>query len=30
MDVQEYVQKPVSPVDLIRRVERLLAMKKHA
>lgn len=30
MDVQEYVQKPVAPVDLIRRVEKLLAMRSHA
>jgi two-component system alkaline phosphatase synthesis response regulator PhoP len=30
MDVQEYIQKPVAPVDLIRRVEKLLGLKNHA
>ncbi|MGW8317675.1 MAG: response regulator [Candidatus Promineifilaceae bacterium] len=30
MDVQEYVQKPVKPGELIRRVERLLKLKDHA
>ena len=30
MDVQEYIQKPVAPVDLIRRVEKLLALRSNA
>lgn len=30
MDVQEYVQKPVMPTELIRRVEKLLALESHA
>jgi CheY-like chemotaxis protein len=30
MDVQQYIQKPVAPVELIRRVEKLLAKKSHA
>ncbi|GMQ77978.1 MAG: hypothetical protein BMS9Abin02_0470 [Anaerolineae bacterium] len=30
MDVQQYIQKPVAPVKLIRRVEKLLAKKSHA
>ena len=30
MDVQEYIQKPVAPSDLIRRVERLLGLRSHA
>jgi two-component system alkaline phosphatase synthesis response regulator PhoP len=29
MDVQEYVQKPVTPSELIRRVEKLLGLKSH-
>ncbi len=30
MEVQEYIQKPVSPVELIRRVEKLLKVERHA
>ena len=30
MDVQEYIQKPVAPSDLIRRVEKLLGLRSHA
>lgn len=30
MDVQEYIQKPVKPVELIRRVDKLLTAKSHA
>lgn len=30
MDVQEYVQKPVMPGELIRRVEKLLKLTSHA
>ncbi len=30
MDVQQYIQKPVAPVELIRRVEKLLTKKSHA
>jgi two-component system alkaline phosphatase synthesis response regulator PhoP len=30
MDVQDYVQKPVMPSDLIRCVERLLKERRHA
>ncbi len=29
MDVQQYVQKPVTPVDLLKRVEKLLKSKSH-
>lgn len=30
MDVQEYIQKPVTPSELIRRVEILLGLRSHA
>jgi two-component system alkaline phosphatase synthesis response regulator PhoP len=30
MDVQEYIQKPVAPSALIRRVEKLLGLGSHA
>ena len=30
MDVQEYIQKPVAPVELIRQVEKMLARKNDA
>ena len=30
MDVQEYIQKPVTPSELIRRVETLLGLRSHA
>ena len=30
MEVQQYIQKPVAPVELIRRVEKLLKVEKHA
>ena len=30
MDVQEYIQKPVTPSELIRRVEKLLGLRSHA
>ena len=30
MDVQEYIQKPVTPSELIRRVEKLLGFRSHA
>lgn len=30
MDVQEYIQKPVTPSELIRRVETLLGLRNHA
>ncbi len=30
MDVQQYIQKPVAPVELIRRVEKLLTKESHA
>ena len=30
MDVQEYIQKPVAPVQLIRQVEKMLAQKNDA
>ncbi len=30
MEVQEYIQKPVAPVELIRRVEKLLQVERHA
>ena len=30
MDVQEYIQKPVMPAELIRRVESLLRLERHA
>jgi len=30
MDVQAYIQKPVSPSELIRRVEKLLGLSGHA
>ena len=29
MDVQEYIQKPVTPSELIRRVETLLGLRSH-
>jgi CheY-like chemotaxis protein len=29
MDVQQYVQKPVMPADLLQRVEKLLKAKSH-
>jgi CheY-like chemotaxis protein len=29
MDVQEYIQKPVAPSELIRRVEKLLGLRSH-
>jgi len=30
MEVQEYIQKPVKPIELLRRVEKLLQIKDHA
>ena len=30
MDVQEYIQKPVTPSKLIQRVETLLGLRSHA
>lgn len=30
MDVQQYVQKPVTPSDLLKRVEHLLGQRSHA
>jgi CheY-like chemotaxis protein len=30
MEVQQYIQKPVAPVELIRRVEKLLKAERHA
>jgi two-component system alkaline phosphatase synthesis response regulator PhoP len=30
MDVQQYMQKPVMPVELIRRVENMLKAQSHA
>lgn len=30
MDVQEYIQKPIAPTELIRRVEKMLKVKNHA
>ena len=30
MDVQQYIQKPVMPVELIRRVENMLKAERHA
>ena len=30
MDVQQYIQKPVMPAELIRRVENMLKAKNHA
>jgi two-component system alkaline phosphatase synthesis response regulator PhoP len=30
MEVQEYIQKPVAPTELIRRVEKLLQVNRHA
>ena len=30
MDVQQYIQKPVAPSELIRRVEKLLGFRSHA
>lgn len=30
MDIQAYIQKPVSPSELIRRVEKLLGLSGHA
>ena len=30
MDVQQYIQKPVAPSELIRRVEKLLGHRNHA
>ena len=30
MDVQEYLQKPIAPSELIRRVENLLGLRSHA
>jgi CheY-like chemotaxis protein len=30
MDVQEYIQKPIAPSELIRRVEKLLGLGSHA
>ncbi len=30
MDVQEYIQKPVAPAELIRRVGKMLQVKSHA
>jgi CheY-like chemotaxis protein len=29
MDIQDYVQKPVMPSDLIRRVDKLLGVRSH-
>ncbi|MGB3714550.1 MAG: response regulator [Candidatus Promineifilaceae bacterium] len=30
MDVQEYIQKPVAPSELIRQVEKILGLRNHA
>ena len=30
MEVQEYIQKPVKPIELLRRVEKLLQITDHA
>jgi CheY-like chemotaxis protein len=30
MDVQEYIQKPIAPTELIRRVEKMLKVTSHA
>lgn len=30
MDVQEYIQKPIAPTELIRRVEKMLKVKNRA
>lgn len=30
MDVQEYIQKPIAPTELIRRVEKMLQETNHA
>jgi len=30
MEVQQYIQKPVAPAELIRRVEKLLKVERHA
>jgi two-component system alkaline phosphatase synthesis response regulator PhoP len=30
MDVQEYIQKPIAPTELIRRVEKMLQVTSHA
>jgi CheY-like chemotaxis protein len=30
MDVQEYIQKPIAPTELIRRVEKMLQVTNHA
>ena len=30
MEVQEYIQKPVMPTELIRRVQNLLKLESHA
>ena len=30
MDVQEYIQKPIAPTELIRLVEKMLQVTKHA
>jgi CheY-like chemotaxis protein len=30
MDVQQYIQKPVMPAELIRRVESMLKVNRHA
>jgi len=30
MDVQQYIQKPVMPAELIRRVENMLKVTRHA
>lgn len=29
MDVQEYIQKPIAPAELIRRVQKMLKEKSH-
>jgi two-component system alkaline phosphatase synthesis response regulator PhoP len=30
MDVQQYIQKPIMPAELIRRVENMLKVSRHA
>lgn len=30
MEVQQYIQKPVAPAELIRQVEKLLKVERHA
>jgi DNA-binding response OmpR family regulator len=30
MEVQQYIQKPVAPAELIRRVEKLLKVERNA